>query len=126
MMAWTRHTYDGISKKPSQSLLEDFPNEQNEDEGIQEEFLGMIHDSTVKASIEDESLEKLWGMMEKGYPKVAEKPLTLLTVFPSTYLCESAFSSVVAVETKAWNRSLDLDSICVELSQKSHPVFHRL
>jgi len=82
-------------------LLEDFPNEQNEDEGIQEEFLGMIHDSTVKASIEDESLEKLWGMMEKGYPKVAEKPLTLLTVFPSTYLCESAFSSVVAVETKA-------------------------
>jgi len=32
-----------------------------------------------KASCEDESLEKFWGMMEKAYPKVAEKPLTLLT-----------------------------------------------
>jgi len=39
------------------------PNEQNEDEGIQEEFLDMIHDSTFKASFEDESLEKFWGMM---------------------------------------------------------------
>jgi len=70
----------------------------------------MIHDSTVKASFEDESLEKFWGMMEKVYPNVAEKPLTLLTVFPSTYLCESAFSSVVVVKTKARNRLLDLDS----------------
>jgi len=51
-------------------------------------------------------------MMEKAYPKVAEKPLTLLTtVFPSTYLCESAFSNVVAVITKARNRLLDLDSV---------------
>ena len=48
-------------------------------------------------------------MMEKAYPKVAEKSLTLLTVFPSTYLCESAFSSVVAVKTKARNRLIDLD-----------------
>ena len=69
----------------------------------------MIHDLTVKASFEDESLENFWLMMEKAYPKVAEKPLTLLTVFPSTYLCESAFSSVVAVTTKARNRLLDLD-----------------
>ena len=59
----------------------------------------MIHDSTARASFEDESLENFWVMMEKAYPKVAEKQLTLLTVFPSTCLCESAFSSVV--KTKA-------------------------
>jgi len=99
-----------LTRNPFKVSVEDFPNEQNEDEGIQEEFLDMIHDSTVKASFEDESLEKFWGMMEKAYPKVAEKPLTLLTVFPSTYICESEFSSVVAVKTKARNRLLDLDS----------------
>jgi len=55
----------------------------------------------VKASFEDESLEKFWGMMEKAYPKVAEKPLTLLNVFPSAYLCESALSSVVADKSKS-------------------------
>ena len=70
----------------------------------------MIHDSTAKASFEDESLENFWVMIEKDYPKVAQKPLTLLTVFPSTYLFESAFSSVVAVKIKAQNRLLDLDS----------------
>ena len=42
-------------------------------------------------------------MMEKVFPKIAEKPLALLTMFPSTYLCESTFSSVVAVKTKAQN-----------------------
>jgi len=80
--------------------VEDFPNEQNKGEGIQEEFLDMIHDSTVKASFEDESLEKFRGMMEKAYPKVAENPLTWLIVITSTYLCELAFSSVVSVKTK--------------------------
>ena len=61
----------------------------------------LIHDSTAKASFEDGSLENFWVMMEKAYSKVAKKPRTLLTVFSSTYLCESAFSSVVAVKTKA-------------------------
>jgi len=102
MMALTRNSF-GVS-------VEDLPNEQNEGEGIQEEFLDMIHDSTVKASFEDESFEKFWVMMEKAYPKVAEKPLTLLNLFPSTYLCESVFSSVVAVKTKARNRLSVLDS----------------
>ena len=88
--------------------VEDFPEDPNET--IQDEFLDMIHDSTAKTSFEDKSLENFWVMTEKAYPKVAEKPLTLLTVFPSTYLCDSVFSSVVAVKTKAPNRLLDVDS----------------
>jgi len=85
-----------LTRNPVRVSIEDFPNEQSEDEGIQEEFKVFR-----EASFEDESMEKLWGMEEKAYPKVAEKPLTLLPAFPSSYLCESAFSSVVAVKTKA-------------------------
>ena len=65
-------------------LVEDFPEDPNET--IQEEFVDMVHDSTAKASFEDESLENFWVMMEKAYSKVAEKSPTLLTVFPSTFL----------------------------------------
>ena len=94
-----------LTKNPFRLSVEDFS--EDPDETIQE-FLDMIHSSTAKASFEDESLVNFWMMMEKAYPKVARKPLSLLAVFPSTYLCESAFSSVV--KTKAQNRLLDLDS----------------
>ena len=70
----------------------------------------MIHNLTVKAFFEDENLEKFWVMMQRAYTKVAKKPITLLTVFPFIYLCESAFTSVVAVKKKARNKLLDLDS----------------
>jgi len=49
-----------------------------------------------KASFEDESLEKFWGMMKKAYPKVAEKPLTLLTaVFPPLILVSQHFQMLL-------------------------------
>jgi len=99
-----------LTRNPFRVSVEDFSDEQNEDEGIQEEFLDLIHDSTVEASFEDEGLEKFWGTMEKAFPKVTEKPRILLTVFPSTYLCASAFPTGVAVMTKTRNTLLDLDS----------------
>jgi len=38
------------------------------------------------------------------------KPLIMLPAFPTTYLCKSAFSNLVAATTKALNRLLDLES----------------
>ena len=87
--------------------VEDFP---DQNDSSQEELLDIIHDSTFKTSFEDESLKKFWVMMEKVYSKIAEKPPALLTMFPSTYLCESNFSSVVAVKTKARNKLQDLEA----------------
>ena len=96
-----------FTRNPFRVSVEDFP---DQNDSSQEEFLDMIHDSTIKTSFEDESLEKFWVMMEKVYPKIADKPLALLTMFPSTYLCESTFSSVVAVKTKARNKLQDLEA----------------
>nr|XP_039255210.1 protein FAM200A-like [Styela clava] len=80
--------------------VEDFS---EDEEDNQEEFLEMIHDSSAKFSFEDETLSKFWAKMQNAYPKITAKPLKFLTAFPSTYLCESAFSSVVALKTKARN-----------------------
>ena len=101
-----------LTRNPFRVSVKDLSSKHNEEEGqgIQEEFLDMIHDSTAKNYFEDESLEKFWGKMEKAYPKNSKKSLTLLTVFPSTYLCGSAFSSCIAIKTKARNRLLDLVS----------------
>ena len=67
----------------------------------------------------------LWGMascqvgnfafafgatMYGSYPRVAVAALALLVAFPSTYQCESAFSSMVQIKTKSRNRLIDLES----------------
>ena len=83
---------------------------QDDEENTQEQFLEMIHDSAAKASFEDNTLGKFWAIMMNIYPKVAAKPLSLLTAFSSTYLCESAFSNVVTIKTKARNSMLNLES----------------
>ena len=83
VMALTRNSF--------RVSVEDFPNETNEDEDIQEEYLGMIHHSAVKPFFQDESLEKFWGILGTEYSKVTEKPLTSLTVLLAAYICESAF-----------------------------------
>ena len=73
-----------LTRNPFRVSVEDLSNEHNEEkeQGIQEEFLDMIHDSTAEDYFEDESLEKFWEKTEKACPKVSKKPLTLLTVFP--------------------------------------------
>jgi len=59
-----------LTWNPFRVYVEDFLIEQNEDEGIPKEFLDMIHDSSLKASFEDENLENFWEMTEKPYQKL--------------------------------------------------------
>ena len=96
-----------FTRNPFKYSVEDFP---EDEQAIQEEFLDLIHDSSAKGSLDDETLDKFWAMMQNTYPKVAAKPLALLTAFPSTYLCESAFLSIVTIKTKARNKLLDVES----------------
>ena len=45
-----------------------------------------------------------WSSILGSYPIVSEIVLKLLMPFPSTYLCEAAFSSMLVIKTKARNR----------------------
>ena len=58
----------------------------------------------------EKSLNAFWATMYGSYPSVAVAALTLLVAFPSTYLCEFAFSSMVQIKTKSRNRLIDLES----------------
>ena len=44
------------------------------------------------------------------YPLVAVAASTLLVAFPSTYLCELAFSCMVEIKSKLQNGLIDLES----------------
>ena len=60
-----------LMRNPFRVSVEKLSNEHNEEEeqGIQEEFLDMVHDSTAKDYFEDESLEKFWKRWRKHIQK---------------------------------------------------------
>ncbi|XP_076069775.1 protein FAM200C-like [Oratosquilla oratoria] len=94
-------------KSDNPMMVDNFPKEA---EDIEEQFLDLVHDSAAKAVFAEKSLNAFWATMHGSYPRVAVAALTLLVAFPSTYLCESAFSSMVEIKTKSRNRLIDLES----------------
>lgn len=96
-----------LTRNPFRVSMDDVSSELQE---LEEEFIEMVNDSSTKDSFADLSLSKFWVSTLQTYPGIAGKALTLLVAFPSTYLCESAFSTVVTIKSKARNRLLDLDA----------------
>ncbi|XP_068214344.1 protein FAM200C-like [Palaemon carinicauda] len=77
-------------------------------EEIQEEFLELKFNSTAKDEFNDLDLETLWIKYHSVYPLISHQALRVLTIFGSTYLCETAFSTLTAIKTKYRNR-LDVE-----------------
>ncbi len=75
---------------------------------VQDEFLDLKHDSSVKDLYEEKSLNVFWCSMHQSYPKVSEIALRLLLPFSTTYLCEFGFSTLQQIKNKSRNR-LDAD-----------------
>ncbi|XP_076043697.1 zinc finger BED domain-containing protein 5-like [Oratosquilla oratoria] len=64
-------------------------------EEVQEEFLELKFDSTAKEDFNDMDLETLWVKYLHVYPLTSHQALRILTMFGSTYMCETAFSTLV-------------------------------
>ncbi|XP_068246863.1 zinc finger BED domain-containing protein 5-like [Palaemon carinicauda] len=77
-------------------------------EEIQEEFLELKFNSTAKDEFNDLDLETFWIIYHSVYPLISHQALRVLTMFGSTYLCETAFSTLTAIKTKYRNR-LDVE-----------------
>ena len=67
---------------------------------LQEEFVELINDSNARDKFETLSLTKFWCEMSVMYPNVAEIAIKPLLMFPSTYLCEQGFSSLLLIKNK--------------------------
>ena len=82
-------------RNPFKCVVETIP------EDIQEEFLELVHDSFSKDEFQILSLSDFWAKMYSVYPIVSKQALKTIVPFSSTYLCESGFSSLLAIKTKA-------------------------
>ena len=80
---------------------------------IQEELIDLVNDSSASDLFEKESLVRFWCKISKSYPHVAEEPLRSLLLFPSTYLCEAGFSSLLVIKSKLRSRlNVEADLRC--------------
>ena len=71
---------------------------------VQDEFLELINDSFAKDDYEVLDLSDFWIKMRGPYPTLAQHALSILLPFSSTYLCETGFSSLLVIKSKARNR----------------------
>uniref|UniRef100_UPI00358FE70F protein FAM200C-like n=1 Tax=Myxine glutinosa TaxID=7769 RepID=UPI00358FE70F len=67
---------------------------------VQEEFLELKFNSSAEDDFEILDLETFWVKYLPVYPLISLQAVRILTMFGSTYLCEAAFSALVAVKTK--------------------------
>lgn len=96
-----------LVRNPFRCSVERVPDE------LQEELIDLQNDSAAKGAFEDKTIEEFWPTMINSYPKTAKHALRTLLPFVSTYLCESAFSTMVVIKTKQRNRlSLEDDMRC--------------
>ena len=80
---------------------------------LQEEFIDLKNDSTMKTAFEKSGLTAFWWNASASYPRVAKCMMSKLLSFGSTYLCEAAFSALVAMKAKFRNTiNVENDLIC--------------
>jgi hypothetical protein len=76
-----------------------------DDADMQKDDLVDLQSKTLlKKVFSNENLDEFWCSQIAAYPVLAKKALSALIPFPTAYLCESGFSTLVSVKTKARNR----------------------
>ena len=70
----------------------------------QEEFLELKFNSTAKDNFKELELETFWVKYLPVYPLISTQTLCVLVMFGSTYMCEAAFFTLVAIKLKYRNK----------------------
>ncbi|XP_004441803.1 PREDICTED: SCAN domain-containing protein 3 [Ceratotherium simum simum] len=71
---------------------------------LQDKLLKLATDEGLKMNFENTaSLASFWVKVKNEYPELAEIALKTLLLFPSTYLCETGFSTLSVIKTKHRN-----------------------
>ncbi|XP_066969131.1 SCAN domain-containing protein 3-like [Macrobrachium rosenbergii] len=109
----------GLAKNPFLCQVDDVL------EDAQGEFIELIHDSTAKNVFPSNSLSSFWCSMMESYPKISDLAVRVLLPFASTYLCESGFSSLLAIKTKSRNKLSVEDDLRCALAA-TEPRIHEL
>lgn len=66
---------------------------------------------------EEIELDEFWLRMQKEYAALSQKAIDKLLQFSTTYLCETAFSTMTIIKTKERNRLDAQDAMIMATSQ---------
>lgn len=100
---------------------------------IYESLLEMSSDTSMESLFKTTPLNDFWCRISDEYPMLGKMALNILLPFPTTYLCETGFSTYAATKTKYRNRldaepdmRLQLSSIKPDINQlmKNKKQFH--
>ena len=83
----------------------------------EEELMDLSCDRTLKAQFQQLSHADFWPSLSHEYPELTAEVMRILLPFPTTYLCESSFSTLTAMMTKYRARLQDENDL-------SLPVIH--
>ncbi|XP_039175589.1 SCAN domain-containing protein 3-like [Crotalus tigris] len=92
-------------------------NVENVPETAQEEFIELINSDAAKTDFSTIPVTKFWIKCLQSYPVLSETVLRLLLPFPTTYLCETGFSSLLVIESKYRNRLVVEDDLRCALAK---------
>ena len=109
-----------LARSPFTVKVEDAP------ENAQEEFIELINSDAAKTDFSSKSISQFWiGCLQTNHPILSEIVLRLLLPFPTTYLYETGFSSLLTIKSKYRSRLLRT-MIFVVLLQKLFQEFQFL
>uniref|UniRef100_A0A667WR08 DUF4371 domain-containing protein n=1 Tax=Myripristis murdjan TaxID=586833 RepID=A0A667WR08_9TELE len=66
----------------------------------EEELLELSCDGTLKVRFRQLAHEDFWASLSHEYPELTTEAMRILLPFPTTYLCQSSFSTMTAIKTK--------------------------
>ncbi|CAI6357184.1 unnamed protein product [Macrosiphum euphorbiae] len=76
----------------------------------EDDLIDISTNGSLKLQFNQKSLENFWLHEQKDYPVLSSKALKVLIPFPTTYLCEKAFSTLVYVKNNFRNRLENVES----------------
>ena len=100
-----------LARSPFTIRVEDVP------ESAQEEFIELIASVAAKTDISSMSVTKFWIKGLQSYPVLSEIALRLILPFPTTYLCETGFSSLLVIKSKYRSRLVAENDLCCALAK---------
>nr|XP_008103991.1 PREDICTED: SCAN domain-containing protein 3 isoform X1 [Anolis carolinensis]XP_008103992.1 PREDICTED: SCAN domain-containing protein 3 isoform X1 [Anolis carolinensis]XP_008103993.1 PREDICTED: SCAN domain-containing protein 3 isoform X1 [Anolis carolinensis]XP_008103994.1 PREDICTED: SCAN domain-containing protein 3 isoform X1 [Anolis carolinensis]XP_008103995.1 PREDICTED: SCAN domain-containing protein 3 isoform X1 [Anolis carolinensis]XP_008103997.1 PREDICTED: SCAN domain-containing protei len=83
-----------LARSPFTVRVEDVP------ETAQKEFIEFINSDAVRTDFSRMPVTKFWIKCLPSYPVLSETVLRLLLPFPTTYLCETGFSSLLVIKSQ--------------------------
>lgn len=85
----------------------------------------LTSDPTLKNLFETSELDEFWLKIENQYSELSKKAINKLLQFSTTYLCETAFSTLTLIKTKQRNR-LDAGKATILAISGIEPRFKEL